>query len=179
MTAIVGLVENGVVWVGGDSAGVRSDDFSLVVRKDEKVFVNGPAIFGFTSSYRMGSLLRYSLSIPGQMEGQADEAFMNTSFIDAVRSCFKYGGYASLVEEKESGGTFIVGYKGRIYQIASDYQVEIPIDDFTACGCGAQICLGSMCSTQGQEPEKRIQTALAAAERFSAGVRKPFIIKSL
>ena len=38
MTCIVGLVHEGVVYIGGDSAGVAG--LSLTVRADEKVFRN-------------------------------------------------------------------------------------------------------------------------------------------
>ena len=39
MTCIVGLVEKGNVYIGGDSAGVGG--YSLTVRADRKVFRNG------------------------------------------------------------------------------------------------------------------------------------------
>ena len=52
MTCIVGLVENGKVYIGGDSAGVAGLDVRM--RSDEKVFTKGNMIFGYTSSFRMG-----------------------------------------------------------------------------------------------------------------------------
>jgi len=62
MTCIVGLVENGKVYIGGDSAGVAGLD--ITTRKDEKVFQKENMIFGFTSSFRMGQILRYSFKNP-------------------------------------------------------------------------------------------------------------------
>ena len=62
MTCIVGLVHEGVVYIGGDSAGVAR--LSLTVRADEKVFRNSDFLMGFTTSFRMGQLLRYSLKPP-------------------------------------------------------------------------------------------------------------------
>ena len=62
MTCIVGLVHEGVVYIGGDSAGVAG--LSLTVRADEKVFRNSDFLMGFTTSFRMGQLLRYSLKPP-------------------------------------------------------------------------------------------------------------------
>lgn len=41
MTCIVGVAEGGKVWIGGDSAGVDSGNYSLTVRADRKVFRNG------------------------------------------------------------------------------------------------------------------------------------------
>jgi hypothetical protein len=53
MTCIVGLVDGGRVWLGGDSAGVSGWD--LTVRADRKVFRNGPYVMGFTTSFRMAN----------------------------------------------------------------------------------------------------------------------------
>lgn len=177
MTCIVGLVHGDSVTIGGDSAGVSGWD--LMVRKDEKVFVNGPCIMGFTSSFRMGQLLRYRMLVPAQRDGQATFEFMSTDFVDAVRTCLKNGGYAEKEKERESAGTFLVGYNGRLFAIHSDYQVAESVAGFDACGCGQSIAIGAMYGTgvSGDYlPRWRVLTALEAAERFSAGVRGPFNI---
>ena len=58
MTCIVGILEeNGDIYMGGDSAGASGN--TLKIRADEKVFINENYIMGFTSSFRMGQLLRY------------------------------------------------------------------------------------------------------------------------
>jgi hypothetical protein len=45
--------------------------------------------------------------------------------------------------------------------------------------CGEDIALGAMYACPSLSPEERIRTALEAAEQFSAGVRRPFIVKKL
>ena len=50
MTAIAAIVQDNVVYIGGDSAGVGG--YSLEVRKDPKVFITGPFVMGFTTSFR-------------------------------------------------------------------------------------------------------------------------------
>lgn len=177
MTAIVAVIEDGKVNVGGDSIGVNVESLSVNVRKDEKVFINGNFVVGFAGSYRMGSILRYSFKPPAQPQGMADDVFMNTVFVDSIREALKVGGYAINQGGRESAGKFLVGYKGKIYIIDSDYQVGIPVDPFAAIGSGADLCLGSLCSTKGKTPKERINMALGAAERYNAGVRKPFNIK--
>ena len=177
MTAVAALIDKGVIHMGADSAGVGG--LHLVVRKDEKVFVNGPFIMSCTSSFRMIQLLRYSFKPPKRPKCITDAEFMSTVFVDAIRGCFKTGGFARSESGQEAGGTFIVGYKGKLYSIDSDFQVGIPADSFCAAGCGVDLCLGSLYSTKGQPPKERLITALKAAERFSAGVRGPFILKSL
>lgn len=177
MTCIVGLVQGGHVYIGGDSAGVGGLD--LTVRSDEKVFRNGECLFGFTTSFRMGQILRYSLSIPSRREEQDDFKYLATTFIDAVRSALKDGGFAQKKDDAEQGGNFLLGYRGNLYQVYSDYQVAKSVDGFEACGCGYQIANGSLYSTKGRKPRERILLALRAAERFSAGVRGPFKVLEL
>lgn len=174
MTCIVGIEENGIVYIGGDSAGVGGLDLS--VRSDEKVFKNGECLFGFTSSFRMGQLLRFSFSVPSRAENTDDYKFLVTTFIDAVRQCLKTGGYASTESGTERGGTFLLGYRGKLYKVDSDYQVGRSQNGFEACGCGAQVAQGSLFESTGKPPKDRIERALQAAERFSAGVRGPFTI---
>lgn len=179
MTCVAGLVDGGKIYFGADSAGVA--DYDMLIRADEKVFINGPMLFGFCGSFRMGQLLRYALKIPDHPNGVDDARYLSTLFIDAVRCCFKEGGWARKSEDAESGGHFLVGYKGHIYHIEADYQVGRRVDGFDAIGCGRQIALGSLFSTAntGMKPDRRLALAMNAAERMSAGVRSPFVWLSL
>ena len=176
MTAIVGLIHDGKVLIGGDSAGVAG--YEMTVRADAKVFCRKGFVFGFTTSFRMGQLLRFKLDLPRHHPDDDVYEFMCTSFIDAVRQCLKDGGWASKHSENERGGTFIVGFKGRLFVIDSDYQVGEPVDSFAAVGCGQSYALGSLISTANRKPRDRVRLALEAAERFSAGVCGPFTIQT-
>lgn len=177
VTCIVGIVEGNTVWMGGDSAGVAG--YHLTVRGDQKVFTNGPMIFGFTSSFRMGQLLRYALDIPDHDPRIDVDRYMATTFIAAVRQCLKANGWASKEGESERGGTFLVGYQGRLFQVCDDYQVGAPVDGFDAVGCGAEVARGALFASAHLKANERVALALSAAERFSAGVRGPFVTMSL
>lgn len=176
MTAIVGLVDAGSVYIGGDSAGVAG--MSLTVRADAKVFRKKRYVFGFTTSFRMGQLIRYALEPPKPV-GETDR-FMATTFIDAVRECLKAGGWAKKDSEREEGGTFLVGVRGRLFTVYEDYQVAEAADGYAAVGCGDELALGALFATATTRtpPQRRIEIALSAAERFSAGVRGPFVCLS-
>lgn len=175
MTCIVGLVHDGNVYIGGDSAGVAG--YSLTVRADKKVFKNGDFVMGFTSSFRMGQLLAHAFTPPKRHPDTDVYKFMVTSFVDAVRDCLKTGGYAEKHSDAERGGTFLVGYAGRLFKIESDYQVGEAIEPFDACGCGEDIALGALSVTANEKPKKRLLDALKSAENYSAGVRGPFHIE--
>ena len=175
MTCIIGLVDKGNVYMGGDSAGIAG--LSISIRSDEKVFINGPFLIGFTTSFRMGQLLHYKFDPPKQTVNQDDMKYMVTDFIDAVRRCFADNGFGSMSDKSDnSGGNFLVGYKGKLYNIGSDFQVGIPKCGYDAIGCGFDIALGAMYATVGKKPEDRITLALNAATQFSAGVAPLFKI---
>ena len=179
MTIIVGLIdeESKTIYMGGDSAGVAH--YSLQKRKDPKVFINGEFIIGYTSSFRMGQLLRFKLNPPTRKIGMDVYEYMCTDFIDAVRECFKEGGYTEIENNVEAGGTFLVGYAGRLFEVESDFQVAERLIDYTACGCGIDLALGSLHSTAyitHITPERRVLLALKAAAEFSVGVSDPFVI---
>lgn len=176
MTCIVGLIQQGKIIIGGDSAGVGG--LSIHIRRDTKVFKTGPFIMGFTSSFRMGQLLMSShYKIPKQKKGQSDFDFMITTFIDSVKECFRKGGYSQrYTDGDDKGGTFLVGYKGELYMIDEDYQVAMTKDNFISVGCGEEIAEGAMYALQNvkMNPYEKLEIALSAAAHFSGGVEKPF-----
>lgn len=179
MTCIVAFAAEGRVWMGGDSAGVAG--YSLTQRSDQKVFLNGGYLFGFTSSFRMGQLLRYRFTPPRRHPDDDLLKFMSTEFVDAVRDTLKTYGFGKTVNGEETGGTFMVACEGQIFKVEGDYQVGKSIHAFDACGCGEDIALGVMLALDETEvpPDLIVQRALQAAETFSAGVRGPFTIVSI
>jgi hypothetical protein len=191
MTCIVGLVHDGKVLIGGDSAGVGGYD--LTVRGDQKVWAKDGWAFGFTSSFRMGQLLRYSLHPPKRHPDTDLMQYMVTEFIDAVRKCLKDGGYATVKDGGEQAGCFLVGHSGRLFRVDSDYQVGESAAAYDAVGCGDSFAKGALFATgavaadpvrlglltlpaQPVDPALRVTNALLAAEAMSAGVRGPFHI---
>lgn len=172
MTCIVGLKHKNTIYLGGDSAGI--DRTYLTIRKDLKIFTNGDFIMGFTDSFRMGQLLQYSFVPPKKRKKQDTFAYMATDFINTLRDCLGTGGYTTVENNREIGGQFLVGFDNRLFTIESDFQVGESIQDYHAIGCGDDIALGSLYSTEGMDPKYRVTTALNAAQEFSAGVRAPF-----
>jgi ATP-dependent protease HslVU (ClpYQ) peptidase subunit len=182
MTCIIGYAKDGRVYMGGDSAGVAGLD--VTIRKDTKVFkVQKRFLIGYTSSFRMGQILRFKLKVTKQSKGQEDYGYMCTTFIDAVRKVLKDEGYTRISSNEESVGTFLVGYNGRLYGVASDLQVAEGLDTYDTCGCGGKYASGAMeiLTTQrlDEDPKEKIRKALEVAVKFSGGVRPPFNIEVL
>jgi ATP-dependent protease HslVU (ClpYQ) peptidase subunit len=176
MTCIVGLEHDGRVTIGGDAAAVG--EMRIVARVDPKVFRVGPYLIGFTESFRMGQLLRFTLDVPEQTSTADDFEHLCTVFVDAVRQCFRDGGVARDDHGEETGGSFLVGYRGALYCVDDDYHVGRSVLGYESIGCGSEFALGSLASTTGN-PRRRILTALAAAALHSVGVCEPFTTLSI
>lgn len=172
MTVVVGLVEKGVVHMGADSIGIAGYDFTI--RRDEKLFRNGEFLIGVCGSFRMRDLLCYSWNPPEMPERMAIDTYMRTGVIDSLRECFKAGGYASVEHNVEEGGNFLLGFRGRLFEVECDFQVGEAMDGMAAIGCGDAFAKGALHATPRMKPKQRIMTAMKAAERFCAGVRGPF-----
>lgn len=185
MTCIVGIKNGNSVYVGGDTLGVDSM-LGVELRLDTKVFKNGPYVIGFTTSFRMGQVLRYKLELPVPDEDEWDiDRFMATKFIDAIRETAEEAGYLRRdARGQEELGSFIVGYKDRLYFIDDDMQIGVPAAGYTSVGCGHDLAKGALYALQNSithvndTPEYKIETALKAAETFSGGVRGPWTIMS-
>lgn len=175
MTCIVGLVDDEKnVYIGGDSVAGGAYIF-----KNPKVFRNGEFLIGFTSSWRMGQLLQYEFSPPVIKNNMDLTRYMVTEFISKLRECFKDNAFAEINKNMEVGGLFLVGVRGKLFRIHTNYQVEEWVHNYTSCGCGEDLALGSLFSTEGLPSKTRVKKALEAAAEFSDGVRGPFIIKVL
>lgn len=183
MTCVVALRHEGVIYMGADSAGVGGW-YNRQNRMDPKIYRVGAMLIGFTTSFRMGQLLGYSLTPPHHHPDVAIEKYMATTFINAVRDCLKLGGWAEMDKNQEKGGNFLVAYKGRIFEIQGDYQVAESADPFNAVGCGQDLALGALYATREgpphvHPPRDRVRIALEAAAAYSAGVHPPFRIEEL
>jgi ATP-dependent protease HslVU (ClpYQ) peptidase subunit len=177
VTCIVGIQHPGGVTIGADTAG--TDGWSITSRADTKLFRNGPYLFGFCGSFRMGQLLHYSL-VPPKPPRIDLERHMSTVFVDAVRECLIEGGYAQRKNEVESGGTFLVAVAGQLFCIQNDYQVARQRMGFDAIGSGEEVALGSLHTTAQYDidPRSRVLMALQAAADLTTFVMAPFTVKT-
>lgn len=173
MTCIVGVVKGSTVTIGADSAGV--DGWEVTSRSDSKVFLRGDYLVGFTTSFRMGQLIRYVFEPPAPDDRDQLE-FMVMAFIPALRTCLEAGGFGKVEHGVATGGGFLVGVRGRLFEVGQDYQVGESHHGYGAVGSGSSVALGALAVTARYEPEKRVRAALEAAQRHNMGVRGPFVV---
>ena len=123
-------------------------------------------------------LLKYAENLFDEIDlykkTEIDHKFMVTKFIPRVISLFKDGIVGE--DEKERGGNFLVAVPGRLFEVQSDYSVLEPELGLCAVGCGEEVAMGSLLTTEAMDmpPRERIVIALEAAERYCCGVQRPF-----
>jgi ATP-dependent protease HslVU (ClpYQ) peptidase subunit len=165
MTCIVALVdETGEGYIACDSLG--SNGTTKNVYRTKKIFRRGGFLFGFTSSYRMGQILQYSLSLPTRKVGQDLTEYLHTDFVLAVRNAFDEGGH-------EGGGEFIFVTEGRIFTMQSNFSILEALDAFESVGSGedyARATMSTMSAFGLGDPETILTVAIETAANYVSGV---------
>jgi hypothetical protein len=180
MTCIIGLEYPGGVILAGDSfAGGASDTGSVQdTTATPKVFRVGDYGFGFTSSFRMGDLLRYHLELPpiGSMPEQCVHRHVVTTVIPAIRECLKVGGYAgNATGGQEQGGNFLLAVRGCVFEVQPEYSVMRFRNGYAVVGAGCYVAMGALAATSPKmDAKKRVKTAMLAAEKHCPFVKAPF-----
>ena len=176
MTCVVGIESIEGVTIGVDSA--SSNGHTVHPSASGKLFRNGPLLLGFTTSWRMGQLLRYSMYVPTLDTWDVDR-WMATTFIDTVRRTLKDGGWASLKDGAEEGGTFLVGIAGRLYTVHGDYQATRSGHGYNSVGSGSTVALGALHSAADKPAHERAIAALTAAAEHVTSVAAPFEVVTI
>lgn len=176
MTCIVGIAREGAVYIGGDSCGSTSSSWVHV--PNPKVFPLGEGMLvGAAGSFRMIDLLRFSVRLPAHDAAVSADAFMRTAFVAALRKTFLDEGYLHRECLRDSGGNFMVGYQGQLFEVQDDFSVLNAPEYGLSCGSGEAPARGSLWTTRGAwDCRLRVQQALEAAEATTPSVRGPFLI---
>jgi ATP-dependent protease HslVU (ClpYQ) peptidase subunit len=176
MTCISAIAHNGKIYMGGDSA--ASDEGNIVsTRKEPKVFIKNNYLIGYAGSFRFGKVVEH-VFIPPKPQTDNLDKFLNTSFVDALRSACEVSKIDPSSEDDPS--ELLVGVNGRLFEFCNDWHFGEDANNFNAIGSGSSFALGSLYSTgRMQSPPARIKLSLQAAEKFSPSVRSPFTILEL
>jgi ATP-dependent protease HslVU (ClpYQ) peptidase subunit len=176
VTCIVGIVDDGSVYMGADSAQIAG--WRSRVNGPSKMFRHGDLLMGVAGSNRASQLLQYNLVIPEHPAGMDTRQWLITAFVPAVRVCLKEGGFAKKENEVESttDGVALIGYRGALWTLHTDYQIASYRDAFTVIGCGDEHALGALAALVGDPlpPTEKLRRALQVAADLNMGVRPPF-----
>lgn len=168
MSCVVGLLNNGSIYMGADGVATTDEGEKRPIIAD-KIFKNKNYLMGFTGSVRTGQL--------------AAPKFLNPpsniyDLPDALRELLIEKGSLLINDSQQhlQSCNFLVGYQGRLFEILSDFQLNEIRGNFTAIGSGGTYAMGSLFSTKKwKSPINRITSALEAASYFDGSCGKPFM----
>ena len=180
MTCIVGLIDHGRVYLGGDScASIGWQEKYQLNTTTPKVYRLGQMIIGSAGDFRALQLVAHCIDLPVQTEGQTDHAYMIAVLSTKIRDLLKGSGQTRTEDSKESTDTeFLVGYHGNLYRIGPDFSVIQRPEVFDAIGSGGPFALGALEALKDvdMKPKARIKAALSIAARFASGVDEHVVI---
>lgn len=169
MTCIVGLVDNGTVYIGGDRS--IGDESSILSSPVSKVGVRDQWIYGYSGTIGIGQLVEI-INLP-RAEG-ADYKTIKTKIAPALAVAID--NYSR--EAADHDTQWLIGVNGRLYELsAADWGVvEV---QYTAIGAGSQIALGSLYTSIDKSPIDRVELSLEAAITLSPMCQGPIDVYSL
>jgi len=179
MTCIVATVENGKVYMGGDSL-VSSGGYSRI-KREKKVYRVDEFLIGSAGSIRGSNLLRFSLNIP-KNTGKDNFKYMVTVVVPIIRDLFKDEGYSKVDNNVEGiNAQLLIGYRGVVYNLYGDFQVDIYAEDFTAVGSGKTYAVGAMeaLNKTTLSPKEKIISALEIVGKYNTFVGAPYYVEEL
>lgn len=199
MSVAVGLVADGVVYMGADSALTASDGSTTRILHEPKIFRLGPMVISFVGSVRVGQIVRFQVTVPKQKPRTDVLKFMVRDFVEAVRTKLDDLGAAGTIDGDDKDGPgghhtasmtqLLVGYAGRLFEITPDFFVSEALNGMEAIGSGGDAAIGALyaqhCFLREMKrrkapvvysPRTRVMDALEAAHRATANVAPPFRI---
>jgi len=173
MTCGLGIVEAETVLLAADSAAASLKNPEIYNLKTAKVFKVGSYGMVYTTSYRLGQILRYETEFPEPPEHDL-ERFMATAFIDSIRRSLAAAEFDRGLGEH---GSILVGVSGQLFAIGNELQVGSEDTPYAAVGDGRYVAYGALYALDGsgKPARERAEIALRAAQRFCPVVREPFV----
>lgn len=184
MTCITAAVKGGKCAIAADSFGGSASSYQIyktpkLVRKPVR---NGggsiDVLIGYTSSYRMGDILRYLWECP-EFSGDANE-WIVAKCIPSLRCLFESEGFMGKDDSRDSGGDFIFIVDCRIFHIQNDFSVLEPSEGYLSVGSGEYIAVGAMWNEAAREEataESICSAGMRAAIAHNPYVAGPVIIE--
>lgn len=166
MTCIVGLVEDNIVYIGGERA--ASDGDSIISMKNPKVFTKNGWVYGYAGTIGIGQLLDL---IPLDDDIDNIYTYIRLHIVEELKKAIE--SFSHTPEEHDT--SWLIGKNGRLFEFsAADWGV-VEVDS-VAIGGGSQYALGSLYSTQDNNPLYRLEKALEAAITYSPTCQGPIDI---
>ena len=170
MTCIVGLSDNGKVYMYGDSLSTAG---GVSRTKPGKVKKSNGIVYGGAGSVRGLQIMNRFMN--DVKISEAPDLFeVDDVIVQPLRQAFKDAGNMEITNSKEEMScAYLMGIADTLYTIYTDFSIEVYSCKYNATGSGEEFALGSLYSTTNLLPERRAILAVEAAAQFCSTVGGP------
>lgn len=184
MTCITAAIKDGVCAMAADSlAGggglCHACKTPKIIKKSAAT--NGgsvPILIGYTSSFRMGDILRYVWEVP-DFEGGVNDWLVRRC-IPSLRETFTDQGFMSQDAGRDVGGDFIIVADNRILLLQDDFSVIEPQEGYLSVGSGSLVATGAMwleSARSGSTAQSIVMAGVGAAKAHTPDVGGDFVVE--
>lgn len=182
MTCIAGAIKDGEVCIGGDGVSIHGDCDARVGTQG-KVFRVGEFLIGSSGTVRAQQIMRYVFE-PPIVQGEL-MSYLVKDFVAVLRGLMKDNGceVTTSSQTTEMDARFLIGIRGRLFELDSGYGVFECRLPFAAVGAADQEALAAMFTASAMDEaltaEEIVRRGLLAAAEFDTGIRPPFTVLTL
>lgn len=171
MTCVVGLEHRRKVYLAGDAS--LHEGGLVTLGAEPKVWRSGLYVVGFAGSMQGFAIRDWDPPTPPDRAGTALDRFMRCEFAESLRGLYERRGW-DISEE-----SYLVGARGRLYELSGSYVPVRTRHGYGAVGSGTWLALGALHALGADlTPRQRLEAALEAACAHSDGVRSPWSFAS-
>lgn len=182
MTIIVGLIDQGVVYMGADTVASNGTRYVKKDSKITKMLVKRPykdarkeiaykrdhILIGSSGSIRPSQVIG-AMDAPDWPAGKDAYQYLIGTFVNAMRSALSDAGCMGKSDDQtdKTDLTILVGIDGRLFTIWQDFSVMELVESYAAVGSGADVALGALAATADSPySAERIAKALKAVVTY-------------
>ena len=169
MTCIIGLVDNGHVYMGCDSR-LNRGWMVAETRTSGKLVSVGEMLIGVAGATRGQNLIAHHFTAPERGVGESDDGYIEGTITAALQQLMERHDYDFAESE------LLIGYRGHLYRIGCDYGCSEPAEGVAGIGAGGSYAVGAVLAflKAKWQPERAIMDALEIAGQSANGVAAPY-----
>ena len=184
MSVVVAIRENGKIYMGADSqvtkGGTRVTLKNPNNYKIWKVDGGEHCLMGQVGNLRDGNVIRLMRDVFDDYDEfyeRVNYRFVVKYLVPEIIKSLRDAKYIKVTDEYVDSldSSFLFAYRDKLFLINSDLAV-IEVNDYVAIGSGADQAIGSLLSTEGQSPKRRIVKAIKASAACDIYVDYPIIL---
>lgn len=174
MSTVVGIVQDGIAYIGADSLATTDDGYRRNVGPIKKIFFHVPYLIGFIGSQRAAQLVMNHMKTPPPANVFDFPEMLLDLFKE--KDCVIFDENQAVMQQCN----FLIGtFDGKMYEILCDFQMN-EVTQYTAIGSGAHFAFGSLYSTiDEKDAKKRVKTAIKAAAYFDSCTGYPIEVEMI